>query len=442
MYDALCNLPLTSDLFAQAIHPTNPLVAVGLASGHVQTLRLPDPSNSTLNSGSDNDDANDDDDIKSTTSSLKSSASTTGYGRIETVWRTRRHKGSCRGLAFSQDGTQLFSTGTDGLCKVAITETGQVVDKICAPNTPEGASDAPCLLHVLTPQTFLLATDSGALHLYDLRSSVNGGGTQQRFGNAGKPAQTHYPHTDYVSSLTAVPPSETSTSGFSKQWITTGGTTLSVTDLRRGVLVRSADQEEELLSTCFASGLSTKSASSRGAKCIVGGGGGVLTLWEKGVWDDQDERIVLDRGADGAKSEGESVDVLAMLPSDALDGRGGKVVAAGMGNGVVCFVELGLNRVVDAVSHESPVDGVVGLGFDVAGRMITGGGSMVKVWHEKVDVDNGAYVDGEGSGSSDQSDDERNDDDDSENEEQTTQAKKRKTSQFPGGGSFSFAGLD
>lgn len=107
MFDALCTYPLSSDLFAQSIHPTSPLLALGLASGHVQINRVP-PSDSP-------------------------SAAQTGRSCVETAWRTRRHKGSCRSLCFSHDGEHVFSAGTDGLVKVAATETGQVVGKIAVP---------------------------------------------------------------------------------------------------------------------------------------------------------------------------------------------------------------------------------------------------------------------------------------------------------------------
>jgi DNA-binding transcriptional regulator/RsmH inhibitor MraZ len=224
-------------------------------------------------------------------------------------------------------------------------------------------------LHALSPQSLILATDSSALHIYDIRD----------LGNASllKPQATHRPHDDYVSSLTPLPPTEASTSGFSKQWVTTGGSTLAVTDLRRGVMVRSEDQEEELLSSIMVTGLSKK-GTSVGEKVLVGGGNGVLTLWERGVWDDQDERITVDR----SKGGGESLDVIALLP----DGVGprGRIAAVGLGNGAVRFVKLGANQVIDELKHDELMqEGVIGLGFDSTGRMISGGGKTVKVWGEK-----------------------------------------------------------
>jgi WD40 repeat protein len=230
------------------------------------------------------------------------------------------------------------------------------------------AIDAPSLVHALSPQTLLLGTDSSALHLYDLRAL----GPQAN----PKPDQTHHPHDDYISSLTPLPASAASTSGFSKQWVSTGGTTLAVTDLRRGVMVRSEDQEEELLCSVMVTGLSKK-GSSVGEKVVVGGGNGVLTLWERGVWDDQDERITVDRSPGG----GESVDSMALLPQGV--GPGGKIVVSGLGNGALRFVKLGSNQVIAELSHdELEKEAVVGLGFDATGRMISGGGRMVKVWGE------------------------------------------------------------
>lgn len=244
-----------------------------------------------------------------------------------------------------------------------------------------------------------------------------------------KPQQTHHPHDDYVSSLTPLPPSDTSTSGFSKQWVTTGGSTLAVTDLRRGVLVRSEDQEEELLSSVFVGGLSAKPGRSKGEKVLVGGGGGVLTLWERGVWDDQDERIIVDRGTAG----GESLDTITVVPDGV--GLGGKVVAVGLGDGRVKFVRLGPNKVVGEVRHDE-VESVVSLGFDVAGRMISGGGQTIKIWHEKMEDEDEEGTNGvaaKRSGASDsEGDDSDTDGSDSSEEQQKDRRRKKRRKRSKG----------
>lgn len=363
MFDTLCTLPLTGELFAQAVHPTEALVAVGLSSGHVASLRLPpvDTNGAVVE--------------KVQASGRRRSGSGSGGGSagtdtFDTTWRTRRHKGSCRCLAYSRDGRQLYSAGTDGIVKAADSETGKVTSKVgipVDPTTTRTLVDAPTVVHALSPQTLLLSTDSGALHIYDLREPEN--------TITARPSQTYHPHTDYISSLAPIPPSAASTSGFSKQWLTTGSTTLALTDLRRGVLAKSEDQEELLLSCLYVTGLpAKKSSGSTGEKAVVGGGDGVITLWEKGQWDDQDERIIVSR-------EKETLDCMAHVPYG-IGGMGHKV-AVGMGDGRVRLVRLGQNKVVGEVMHDE-VEGVQALGFDVGGRMISGGGQTIKVWREHI----------------------------------------------------------
>ncbi|KAH7406309.1 WD40-repeat-containing domain protein [Phaeosphaeria sp. MPI-PUGE-AT-0046c] len=420
MFENLCAIPLETDLFAQAIHPEEPIVAVGLASGHVQTYRLP--------AGASDDSDND-----------ETLASENGFGHIETAWSTRRHKGSCRALAYSFDGLSLYSAGTDGIVKVADTTTGKVTAKIAVPmDAATGGIDAPTLVHALSPQSLILGTDSSALHIYDIRDL----GAKSVL----KPQATHRPHDDYISSLTPLPPTEASTSGFSKQWVTTGGSTLAVTDIRRGVMVRSEDQEEELLSSVIVTGLSKK-GSSVGEKVIVGGGNGVLTLWERGVWDDQDERIIVDR----SKGGGESLDVIALVPDNV--GPGGKIAAVGLGNGALRFVKLGQNKVIDQLKHdELGQEGVIALGFDVTGRMVSGGGRKVNVWGEKTwqDVvdedaeDDEAPANGKCEHESDDSSSDE-DEDSSEDDEPKQKRKKRRKGkggkQAKGHGILQFDGL-
>ncbi|KAJ8070166.1 hypothetical protein OCU04_000558 [Sclerotinia nivalis] len=355
MFENLCTLPLSSELFTQALHPTEPILSVGLSAGHVQSFRLPAAESSPEDEDGD------------------TSVLSTGTSTIDTEWRTRRHKGSCRTLGYSHDGEVLYSAGTDSLLKAAASATGQVISKIRIPNSSTDALDPPTLLHALSPQTLLLATDSCALHLYDLRDVSS--------FKSGKPAQTHYPHDDYISSLSPLPPTEMSTSGFSKQWVTTGGTTLAVTDLRRGVLVKSEDQEEELLSSVFVSGLPARGKFGREKVC-VGNGNGIITLWEKGVWDDQSERIIVDGGG---KAGGESLDSMVAVPEDLEGSYGGKCVVVGCGDGSVRVVRVGGKKgVVEDLKHDD-IEAVVAVGFDVGGRLISGGGETVKVWQEKVE---------------------------------------------------------
>jgi hypothetical protein len=287
--------------------------------------------------------------------------------------------------------------------------------------------DAPTVIHALSPQTLLLATDSSALHLYDLRIPYS--------KVSARPEQSHHPHDDYVSSLTPLPASDTSTSGFSKQWVTTGGTTLAVTDLRRGVLVRSEDQAEELLSSAYMGGLPS-SGTSRGEKVIVGGAGGVLTLWEKGAWDDQDERIYVSRDAEG----GESIETMATVPEEL---GYGKLLATGLGNGMVKFVHIGANKVVSEVMHDE-TEGIVGLGFDAEGRMVSGGGQIVKVWHEAAATEGGDGLSGGKHmlGDSDDSDDDS--DSEQEKKQDKNDRKKRKKAKGKDRGQhvMAFADLD
>ncbi|KIV94178.1 hypothetical protein PV10_01967 [Exophiala mesophila] len=377
MFDTICTLPLPSDLFCQVLHPSEPLFLSGLASGHVHAYRLPTDSDVEDEQPSATQTTNN---INGTGSvpvlsslrrSSSASASESGLGSIDTLWKTKRHKGSCRCLTLSHDGQIGYSAGTDGLVKAFMTETGKVVSKMAFLDHSGQEDNGPTVLHALSPQTLLLGTDLGSLSLHDLRLQSKDISPQA--------SQKWRPHgAEHVNALVPLPASETSTSGFPKQWVSVGGTTLAVTDLRKGTIATSEDQEVELTSIALVQDL-RKGGTSVGEKILVGQGDGVISLWERGVWGDLDERIVVDK-------DGLGIDSLVEVPFGAGAGKlkmNEKLVASGLEDGRVRFIRIGRNGVMnDLDSKHDEIDGVVALGFDVQGRMVTGGGSIVKVWTE------------------------------------------------------------
>jgi WD repeat-containing protein 55 len=90
----------------------------------VQTFRLPTKSRSSRAYEFQDDD---------TYEARPRTPVTNGTGHIDTLWKTRRHKGSCRCLTIGVSGETLYSAGTDGLVKVARLETGLVENKIAIP---------------------------------------------------------------------------------------------------------------------------------------------------------------------------------------------------------------------------------------------------------------------------------------------------------------------
>ena len=133
MFDNTCSINLRADIFAQAIHPTAPILAVGLSSGRVETYRLPPLDSSGVSPESPKYNRINKPSALSAKVRGRRHSLENGYGVVETLWTTKRHQGSCRTLCLSGDGSVLYSAGTDGIVKAADMETGRVVGKIAVP---------------------------------------------------------------------------------------------------------------------------------------------------------------------------------------------------------------------------------------------------------------------------------------------------------------------
>ena len=97
-------------------------------------------------------------------------------------------------------------------------------------------------------------------------------------------------------------------------------------------IAHSEDQEDELLCSAFIAGMGPKKHRDNGV-VAVGTGSGVLTLWDKGAWDDQFDRVIVDN----AKGGGESLDCIVQVPEDLSRD---KKVAVGLGDGSLRIINL------------------------------------------------------------------------------------------------------
>ncbi|KAK9452132.1 WD40-repeat-containing domain protein [Limtongia smithiae] len=380
-------LQFKETVFAAAPHPSKAVVATGLASGHVFAHRYAKDDIEDENYREDSDE--DDDDVSAGSVSKSANAATATL-----LWKTRRHKGSCRALAFDDDGRYLYTVGSDSVIKQASPEDGRVIAKnsvdIKAPPTALAA----------TPTHALVGTESGSLHIFDPRT-LKVTATYDNLHDG-----------DYITSITHLAQYQST-----MQFITTGSTTVSRVDIRKGVVSTSENQEDELLCSCVAypsyfeynpvkpgqrnNGPPPKRVP---VTAVVGTSTGVLTFWTRDNWEDQQQRAII---------SDDSIDCIAEYPGE-------KIIVSG-GDSVVRLMDVKQRKSLGVEFVHGGEDGVVAVCCDSWERVISAGGETVKIWDVPQQLNQSSKKSGTGNTSdsdSDESDkDYEKDDSDSDNED-------------------------
>lgn len=410
----IVELKYPEPLFTIAAHPTKPILLSGLATGHIYCSTY---------------DADTLEEAQSTKrerlSLLEKEAFKTGKiahinrsvsqlkqkwwtviedntdipdgSNIVNNWKTKRHKGSCRSAIFdpleNSLGENIYSVGTDHIIKKANTETGKVLSKATISEHYSDKNDAITKLVHSTSHPFLLSgTENGDVLVYD---SNNMASNQLKF-NVSKA------HDDSINHILPMP----AVSAY--HYLTLGSTTLSHIDIRKGIITQSDDQEDELLSMCFAS---DHVNDNKNDTVLVSHGEGIVTIWKnsKNRLMDQLSRIKVNKDA--------SID--AIIPTmNCDDGEMVDSVWCGDSEGLLHRINYKKGKVVETRVHSSaagkhgPADEVGILDIDYDYRLISAGMDSLKIWSNQEEILNSDSDDSDSDIASDDSDSDDNDVDD------------------------------
>ncbi|ABN65087.2 predicted protein [Scheffersomyces stipitis CBS 6054] len=308
-------------------------------------------------------------------------------------WKTKRHKGSCRHAIFepleSSVGENIFTVGTDHIIKKASSETGKVVGKVdVSLDFPNSNDSITKLCHSATNSCLLAGTENGHVLVYD---SKNLGGSKLKY-------KVSSAHDDAVNHILAMP----AVSAY--HYLTLGSTTLSHIDIRKGIITQSDNQDDELLSMCFAT---DQINDGKNDTVLVGHGEGIVTIWKnsKNRFMDQLTRIKVNKEA--------SID--AIIPTmNCDDDEMAASVWCGDSEGLLHRVNYKKGKVVETRVHSSSrgkygaADEVGLLEIDYDYRLISAGMESLKIWsneqNEEIALD-------ESDDSDDESDSDNSEDD-------------------------------
>lgn len=249
------------------------------------------------------------------------------------AWSTKRHKESCRALTYDQPGEYVFSAGSDLVLKKAAAETGRVVAK------EKSAFEAAPTVMIVNENSVIVGDDDSSLSMFDQRILK----------------RVYYQekiHDDCITSVVGLPHKS------KYQFLTSGSTTVALVDVRKGVVVQSDDQEDEILSGCLASEQSSVFAMSQG----------VVTVWRNDQLQDQRNRIRLSE---------ESIDCLIAAEFDHR-------VYAGGADGHVRLVNSRSSK-VEAVWVHSKKEEVIMLELDHEYRLVSAGMESLCLWEGESD---------------------------------------------------------
>ncbi|KAH9854606.1 WD40 repeat-like protein [Lenzites betulinus] len=274
------DIPVGAQIFDFAFHPNQPLVCTGLLTGHIKAFTYDE------------------------------------QGNHEAKFSLRPAKKSCRALAMSADGGQLWAAGKAKAIHTIDVGTGEVVD------TRAGAHDAPInRLKRLLPTLLASGDDDGVIKLWDPR----------------KPdaVRKYTHHFDFISDFMWLDDK--------KQLVATSGDgSLSVMDVRSKKaepIAQSEDQEDELLSILPIKG---------GQKVVVGTQLGILSIFNrKSGWGDCVDRI---------PGHPQSIDALCAIPSHYPNAH--STILTGSSDGLLRAVQLLPTKLLGVIADhgEFPIE--------------------------------------------------------------------------------------
>ena len=355
----ILELKYSDPLFGVILHPSEPIIVSGLATGHIychsydcaKLKKLVEENEKKYASSSSKDVQQ-----KKTWCVVDVLSKENESEGLTLLWKTRRHKGSVRSMCFEADGKFMYSIGADNVLKKSDTKTGKVVKKVTL-SEKNNAKFTKILKSVSHPFLLLgdedgnvIVLDSETLLLKNTIKKIHSGDAINDIFHFAK--RSVYKFISLGQTTLAYWDSRESNE-----------TDLSIPDddvnSKRKVFL-SDDQEDEILCGAFVD-------PENGETLICGMGEGLLTVWrpKKNNLADQLTRIKV--------CKGESIDcVISTLQDD-------NCVWCGCSNGNVYKVDVKTGKVVEIRKH-SKLDEVSFMDLDYEYRLVSGGMGKVKIW--------------------------------------------------------------